>query len=376
MTAASSPSLEVFDPSSESGEEGVAETSGDQPESSAQSDTPATDGEGNSPDEGPVDVVENTDALVNDVSEKSETFGAVLRALDELAIKTSSFSLSVLDALIFIAVLILVIGGAWVLTSFTRRFIDRFTRFDRAQTLLVEKILQILIWTAAFFIGIDLLGIDLTALAVFGGAFGLAIGFGLQKTFGNLIAGIILLLDKSIKPGDVIAVADTAGQETFGQIRKIGIRAVSVTTRDEREYLIPNENLMINQVENWSYSSKNVRMQVHVGVSYAADMKLAEELMLQAAKDAKRVLDTPPPIVWMTEYGDSSVNFTIHCWIRDPEEGVGNVRSEVLKNLWWLLKENDIEIPFPQRDLNLRDTGEIRDLIEALGVTKGGSTGT
>ena len=194
-----------------------------------------------------------------------------------------------------------------------------------------------------------------------------AIGFGLQKTFGNLIAGIILLMDRSIKPGDVIAVADTAGNESFGQIRKIGIRAVSVTTRDQREYLIPNENLMINQVENWSYSSKNVRMQVPVGVSYEADMNLAEKLMLEAAKSCERVLSAPPPTVWMKEYGDSSVNFVIHCWIQDPEEGVGNVRSVVLKKLWWLFKEHDIEIPFPQRDLHIRSSADFDRLIEVMG---------
>jgi len=211
-----------------------------------------------------------------------------------------------------------------------------------------------------------MLGIDLTALAVFSGAFGLAIGFGLQKTFGNLIAGIILLMDRSIKPGDVIAVADLAGNESFGQIRKIGIRAVSVTTRDQREYLIPNENLMINQVENWSYSSKNVRMQVPVGVSYEADMKLAEELMLEAAKSCDRVLSAPPPTVWMSEYGDSSVNFVIHCWITDPEDGVGNVRSAVLKKLWWLFKDNGIEIPFPQRDLHIRGSDQLERLAELM----------
>ena len=198
---------------------------------------------------------------------------------------------------------------------------------------------------------------------MFSGAFGLAIGFGLQKTFGNLIAGIILLMDKSIKPGDVIAIADQAGQSTFGQIRKIGVRAVSLVTRDQKEYLIPNENLMINQVENWSYSSRNVRIQVPVGVSYEADMKLAEKLMLEAAKAADRVLKTPPPTVWMDSYGDSSVNFVIHCWIQDPEEGVGNVRSAVLKKLWWLFKDNGVEIPFPQRDLHLRSSDQLERLL-------------
>ena len=314
----------------------------------------------------PIEGVEAADSIVEGVSEKSETVGTILASLDRLAIDTTTFRVSLLDALVLGAVILFVISVAWLLTRFVRNAIARIGRLSGSQALLAEKISTIMIWGAAFFIGIDLVGIDLTALAFFGGAFGLAIGFGLQKTFGNLIAGIILLLDKSIKPGDVIAVADMAGNETFGQIRKIGIRAVSVTTRDEREYLIPNENLMINQVENWSYSSRNVRMQVDVGVSYGADMKLAEELMLEAARDCDRVLEMPPPLVWMTEYGDSSVNFTIHCWIRDPEEGVGNVRSDVLKNLWWLLKENGIEIPFPQRDLNLRDSGEMRALIDAV----------
>lgn len=326
----------------------------------------ASDGAGEAAAEGPVEVVRNSDDIVEGVRSQSETFGELLQSLDALALKTSSFRISVLDALVFAGVLLLVLTVAWILTLLVKAALSRSGKLSGSQALIAERLFTILIWGAAFFVGIDLLGIDLTALAFFGGAFGLAIGFGLQKTFGNLIAGIILVLDKSIKPGDVIAVADTAGQETFGQIRKIGVRAVSVTTRNEREYLIPNENLMINQVENWSYSSRNVRMQIDVGVSYNCDMKLAEELMLQAASATKRVLDTPPPTVWWTEYGDSSVNFTIHCWIRDPEEGVGNVRSEVLKNLWWLFKDNDIEIPFPQRDINLRDNDQVKALIEAI----------
>jgi small-conductance mechanosensitive channel len=188
----------------------------------------------------------------------------------------------------------------------------------------------------------------------------------LQKTFGNLIAGIILLMDRSIKPGDVIAITDQAGSSTFGQIRKIGIRAVSVVTRDEREYLIPNEQLMINQVENWSYSSKTVRIQVPIGVAYATDIDLAEKLMLEAAKASPRVLNSPPPSVWLDAIGESSVNYVIQCWITDPEEGIGNVRSDVLKRLWKLFQANQIEIPFPQRDLNLRDNAPFQQLVAAI----------
>ena len=151
------------------------------------------------------------------------------------------------------------------------------------------------VWAAAFFIGIDLLGIDLTALAFFGGAFGLAIGFGLQKTFGNLIAGIILLMDKVDQAGGRHR-RGRHGRQTRPSARSARSASArfSVTTRDEREYLIPNENLMINQVENWSYSSRQVRMQVQVGVSYNADMDLAEELMLKAAKQAPRGARHPP----------------------------------------------------------------------------------
>ena len=300
------------------------------------------------------------------VSQKSETIGDLVNTLDSWAIDIGKFHLSVWDVIIVLGVIVLCYMIGRLGSRLGNTILKRITKLDSTQQLLAEKLVSIAIWSAAFFLGIDLLGIDLTALAVFSGAFGLAIGFGLQKTFGNLIAGIILLMDKSIKPGDVIAIADQAGNSTFGQIRKIGVRAVSLVTRDQKEYLIPNENLMINQVENWSYSSKNVRIHVPVGVSYNADLNLAEKLMLEAAKSCDRVLKSPPPIVWLKEYGDSSVNFVINCWISDPEEGVGNVQSAVLKKLWWLFKEADVEIPFPQRDINLRNNDQFERLIEAL----------
>jgi small-conductance mechanosensitive channel len=305
------------------------------------------------------------------VSAKSRTVGSIVDTLDSIAISMGDYRLSLFDVLIVVGIIGGVIVGAWFLSKMARRLVRRVKGFDDTQQVLAEKVVSIVVWSAAFFLGVDLLGIDLTAFAVFSGAFGLAIGFGLQKTFGNLIAGIILLMDRSIKPGDVIAIADQAGNETFGQIRKIGIRAVSVTTRDQREYLIPNENLMINQVENWSYSSKNVRIQVNVGVSYEADLKQAEELMLQAARECDRVLAVPPPTVWLSGYGDSSVDFIIHCWIDDPEEGVGNVRSAVLKRLWWLFKENNVEIPFPQRDLHLRSSDQLERMIELMAAQAG-----
>lgn len=310
--------------------------------------------------------VSGADALRDDIAERSATVGGFLDRLDALALEVGQWRISAFDVLFALAAVLAALAFAWIATRLTRAMLRRLTALDGTQAVLADKIATIVIWIVTFFIGVDLLGIDLTALTVFSGAFGLAIGFGLQKTFGNLISGIILLMDKSIKPGDVIAIADQSGQQTFGQIRKIGIRAVSVTTRDEREYLIPNENLMINQVENWSYSSRNVRVQVPVGVSYDADMALAERLMLEAAAKARRVLASPAPSVWWNAFGDNAVTFTIHCWINDPEEGVGNVRSDVLKHLWALFKEHGITLPYPQRDLNLRSTEALDKVIAAL----------
>ncbi len=300
------------------------------------------------------------------VSAKSGTVGSLVDTLDSWAISFGDMRISLFDVLIVSAIVLGVLFFAWFVSKLARRLVRRMTRLDGTQQLLAEKLVSMAVWAAAFFLGIDMLGIDLTALAVFSGAFGLAIGFGLQKTFGNLIAGIILLMDKSIKPGDVIAVTDTSGQQSFGQIRKIGIRAVSITTRDQKEYLIPNENLMINQVENWSYSSRNVRIQVPVGISYNADLDQAEKLMLEAAKSVDRVLKTPPPTVWLDNYGASSVDFIVQCWINDPEEGVGNVRSGVLKKLWYLFKEAGVEIPFPQQDIHIRSSAQLDRLLAVL----------
>jgi len=314
----------------------------------------------------PVEVVEASQGFKDAVGGKSEAAADVLETLDSWAFTVGDLRISLLDTLLIAGVILLVITVAWLATRLARTAIKRATRLDGTQMILAEKLSTIVIWALAFFIGIDLLGIDLTALAFFGGAFGLAIGFGLQKTFGNLISGIILLLDKSIKPGDVISVTDQAGNEAVGQIRKIGIRAISVVTRDQTEHLIPNENLMINQVVNWSYSSRDVRVKAPVGVSYDSDLELVTKLLYQAVEDTPRVLKRPKPRVNLMGFGDNSVDFDLRFWIKDPEEGVANIRSDVYMRIWQLFKQNDIEIPFPQRDLHLRSSKQMDDLVELL----------
>jgi len=286
--------------------------------------------------------------------------------LDSWGFSIADSRISVWTALVAVVVVIAVYMFAKLATRLARLLLGKLTRLDGAQRLLADKFVSIGIWALAFFLGIDLLGIDLTALAVFSGAFGLAIGFGLQKTFGNLVAGIILLMDRSIKPGDVIAVNDGISN-TVGQVKKIGIRAVSVTTRDKKEYLIPNENLMINQVENWSYSSREVRIRVPVTIAPSCDLELAEKLMIEAARASPRVLDVPPPSVWLIAFAEAGVMFEIRVWIKDPEEGIAAVRSDTLKRLWKLFQREGVELPDPaQRNLYLKDTEELDQLLEAI----------
>ena len=373
MTAATSLPADVTettDPSAEAQSEG-SQTTGEAggEESGTQSADAGVEADAPAENEA-VDVVEVSDGLVEGVGAQNETAGAFLEKLQSFAFELGDMRISLLDVLLVIGVILLVITAAWIATRLSRGLIHKISKFDSTQKLLAEKLSTILIWALAFLIGIDMLGIDLTALAFFGGAFGLAIGFGLQKTFGNLISGILLLLDKSIKPGDVISVTDQAGNEAIGQIRKIGIRAISVITRDQTEHLIPNENLMINQVVNWSYSSREVRVRAPVGVSYDSDLELVTELLYKAVDDTPRVLKQPKPRVNLMGFGDNSVDFELRFWILDPEEGLANIRSNVYMRVWQLFKESGVEIPFPQRDLHLRSSKQLDQIVELMSAGK------
>ncbi|HEY7810407.1 MAG TPA: mechanosensitive ion channel domain-containing protein [Allosphingosinicella sp.] len=277
----------------------------------------------------------------------------ITETMDRVGFDAGATRVSLLTIFEFLLTAVALYAVVKLLNRIVSHSIRRASGLDPTQKLLAQKLAAIAIIVAAFFIGIDFLGIDLTALAVFSGAFGLAVGFGLQKTFGNLIAGIILLMDRSIKPGDVIVVGDS-----FGHVSKIGVRAVSIVTRDGKEHLIPNENLMTQEVENWSYSSRDVRVHIPVGVAYSCDLALAQRLMIEAAKVSPRVLQAPEPRVWLRAFGESSVDHEILVWIADPEAGVGNVQSEILNHLWVSFKENGIELPFPQRDIRIKEWPE------------------
>lgn len=215
---------------------------------------------------------------------------------------------------------------------------------------LLGKITRISLLVFAILIGMQILDLNLTALTVLSGAIGVGIGFGLQKVVSNFISGIIILLDESIKPGDTITLG-----ETFGWVRELRARFVSVITRDGREYLIPNEDFITTEVVNWSFSNKYVRLDVPFGVSYSSDPHEVIRLATEAAAAIDRVdAKYQQPVCWMTEFGDSSINFLLRFWIDDPQRGLTNIRGTVLLALWDTFKENGINIPFPHREVIMR----------------------
>jgi len=224
-----------------------------------------------------------------------------------------------------------------------------------AMQILLSRLGSIFLYTASVVLVLTYLGLDLTVFALFSGALGLGLGFGLQKVFANLVSGFILLADKSIKPGDVIQIGDK-----YGWINFLGSRYVSVITRDATEHLIPNENLITGEVVNWSYSQNLVRVKVPVGVAYGSDLEHVRDLMLEAAAATKRVLPDPQPSFRLMGFGDNAVNVELRVWINDPQHGVHAVKSELFWGIWRLFREHGIEIPFPQRDVHLKDITEVK----------------
>jgi len=280
-----------------------------------------------------------------------------LAFLDRLAIDLGQFRLSVLGlakALVALVVFLWIANWAARLVENRLRTLAHLTP---SQQVLFGKLTRILFITVAILLALNAVGIDLTALAVFSGALGLGIGFGLQKVVANLLSGVILLLDRSVKPGDVIAINDT-----YGWINTIGARYVSVVTRDGIEHLIPNEYLISNPVENWSHSDRNVRQRLAFGVSYESDLHKALALAVEACGDFDRVLKDPQPLCLVKGFGDNTVDLELRLWIQDAERGLSNIKSDVYLKIWDLFHEHHIEFAYPQRDIHVR--GPIQVQVE------------
>lgn len=260
-----------------------------------------------------------------------------------------------LSALMVLKAALLLIATVW-LAVVVGKYIDERVRISEELTpsirVLVGKVAKVGLVLVAGAIALSSVGLDLTALTIFSGAVGVGLAFGLQKVVSNFVSGMIILLDKSIKPGDTISL-----EGTFGWVRELRARFVSVVTRDGREYLIPNEDFITQRVINWSFSDNLVRLDVNFGVSYDADPHKVSELAIKAAMSVGRVEADRRPVCWLTDFGESSLNFVLRFWIHDPQQGLTNVRGRVLLALWDTFRENGIDIPYPHREIIMKPDG-------------------
>ncbi|ABC93284.1 hypothetical conserved protein (plasmid) [Rhizobium etli CFN 42] len=282
--------------------------------------------------------------------------GPVLSALDGLAVTLGTVRLSLLLVLKALVLAIALIWLAILFGNMLSHWVQRSADLSPSIKVLISKFIKISLIIIAGAIALSATGVDLTALTIFSGAVGVGIGFGLQKVVSNFISGIIILIDKSIKPGDTITLGDT-----FGSIRDLRSRFVSVITRDGKEYLIPNEDFISQQVVNWSFSSDYVRIDVDFGTSYNSDPHQVVKIAIATASTVPRVANHyKPPVCWLTAFGASSLDFRLRFWISDPANGLTNVRGQVLMALWDAFKKAGISIPFPHHEIIMKSPIEIK----------------
>lgn len=238
-----------------------------------------------------------------------------------------------------------------IVSEFGEKRITGIQVLDAGNKALVIKIFQILVYFTAFIVGLDVLGIDLTALAIFSGAVGIGIGFGLQKITSNFISGLILLFEGALEHGDLVELSDG----TYGFIRHTGARYTLIETFEGKETMVPNEDFIVSRVTNWTYSNKRARVAINIGVSYESDIEKARELILESARMHSRCLDDPEPLCFLREFADSSVNFLLLFWVDNVAEGRYGPQSDVMRTIWKKFKEQGIAIPYPQRDLYIKN---------------------
>ncbi|HEY5789964.1 MAG TPA: mechanosensitive ion channel domain-containing protein [Gammaproteobacteria bacterium] len=272
----------------------------------------------------------------------------VLDTLDALAVSFGSSRISVLSVLQLALMVSLLLALALWLARVLERRVARAEHFSPTLRVGIAKFSKFFLLGLAILVALDSAGIDLSSLAVFGGALGVGLGFGLQRIASNFISGFILIADRSIKPGDVITIGTK-----FGWVEEMRARYIVVRNRDGEENLIPNENLITSEVINWSYTDPNVRLKLPVSISYHDDPEQAMALMLEAGTRCARVIPDPEPSVRLMRFADSGIDLELRVWLRDPQNGLGNVRSEINLAIWRAFKEAGITIPFPQRDVHL-----------------------
>lgn len=288
-----------------------------------------------------------------------QVVGLLQPALDVLRnihLKIGPNSLSLLALIKGITVTSLLIWVATSLSNYFDRKLKTRKHIQPSARLILSKLLKAFLVSFSIYIGFSLLGIDLAAFTFFAGAMGVGIAFGLQNILSNFFCGFILLMDRSIKPGDVVSIQDG---KVYGVVNKLRARYVSIRTREGKEHLIPNQEIVSNKLENWSYSDTHVRMEIPFKVSFQSDLNLVETLLLEIAKDSPRVLQKPCPSIRFRSLTDNGVDLLLRFWISDPEHGFSDIQSHIIRTAWKAFQENGIRVPYPPREIYSQDSSAL-----------------
>jgi small-conductance mechanosensitive channel len=272
----------------------------------------------------------------------------VIEALDSVSIVLGDLRLTPLLVIKLGVVLIIALWLTHIASKFVEGRITRSGDLTPSIQVLLVKMVRVGLMIFAVTVAMSAVGINLSALAVFSGAAGVGIGFGLQKIVANFISGIILLVDKSVKPGDLVTIGDSSGR-----ISAMNTRYISVAAGDGREFLIPNEDLVTQKVVNWTYTDKNTLVKVSFGTNYDADPRLVCKLAIDIAAAAPRAIKSKPPNCILTEFTEAGMKFSLTFWIADPD-GMDNVKSDVMLALWDAFKREGIRVPYPVREIRVR----------------------
>lgn len=256
-----------------------------------------------------------------------------------------------LNPYVIIKSIVIICVLLWLVSLFVRRIDRRLKRSEMraSNRALIVKILQIALYCLVVFVGMQVLGINLTALSVFGGALGVGLGFGLQKIASNFISGLILLFEKSIEVGDLIELADG----TVGFVRRTYARYTLLEAQDGRDVLIPNEEFITHHVINWTHRDQNARADIIVTIAYDSDVALAKKLMLEAADQHPKRAANHPSVCSVSAFGDFGIHLLLYFWVDDVTSGRMEPKGEVMERILLSFKANGISIPYPQREVRM-----------------------
>lgn len=274
---------------------------------------------------------------------------AVTKILKSISLDIGAYKLTLFNIFESTIIFTLVFWITGLLLKFLIKQLHNSKKTSPSEKVLFTKVIKFSLYSIASLYALNIIGLDLTTITVFSGAIGFGLGFGLKQILSNFISGLILLLDKSIKPGDVIAYNDT-----FGKVTNMEARYVSVEALDGKKILIPNEFLVTNQVENWSFGNDYLCIGIPVGISYETDVWEVKEILLKVAQDHPEVLTDPEPSVLMRQFGDSTINLDLRAWIKDPSKGYARIKSDLMYAVWKAFLEHKITIPYPQRDIHIK----------------------